>query len=215
MNISKEEIIGILSQFNPWWRGEGIPDLPSWRRAVFHELQGWIEAPPVHRAVLLSGARQVGKTTLFLQAVRELLKKGVPASNILYVTFDHPLLKLTGIEGIIDAWKEREPPKNGLEYLFLDEAQFIRNWGTWIKHQVDFSKQRRIVFTGSAMPLVEAEQESGVGRWHTIKLTTLSFYEYLNLKEVELPDLPPIPSLRVLFEWAPRELYRSSEIIKP
>ena len=215
MNISKEEIIGILSQFNPWWRGEGIPDLPSWRRAVFPELQGWIEAPPVHRAVLLSGARQVGKTTLFLQAIRELLKKGVPASNILYVTFDHPLLKLTGIEGIIDAWKEREPPKNGLEYLFLDEAQFIRNWGTWIKHQVDFSKQRRIVFTGSAMPLVEAEQESGVGRWHTIKLTTLSFYEYLNLKEVKLPDLPPIPSLRVLFEWAPRELYRSSEIIKP
>lgn len=29
------------------------------------------------------------------------------------------------------------------------------------------------------MPLVEAGQESGVGRWHTIRLTTLSFYEYL------------------------------------
>jgi hypothetical protein len=43
---------------------------------------------------------------------------------------------------------------------------------------VDFAKQRRIAFTGSAMPLVEAGQESGVGRWHTIRLTTLSFYEY-------------------------------------
>jgi len=54
-------------------------------------------------------------------------------------------------------------------------AQFIREWGTWVKHQIDFNKQRRIVFTGSAMPLAEGDQESGVGRWHTIRLTTLSF----------------------------------------
>jgi predicted AAA+ superfamily ATPase len=72
---------------------------------------------------------------------------------------------------------------DGLEYLFLDEAQLIRQNGqelsTWVKHQVDFRKDRRIAFTGSAMPLIEAGQESGVGRWHTIRLTTLSFYEYL------------------------------------
>lgn len=49
-------------------------------------------------------------------------------------------------------WREREPKVDGLEYLLLDEAQFIRDWGTWVKHQVDFNKQRRIAFTGSAMP---------------------------------------------------------------
>ena len=42
--------------------------------------------------------------------------------------------------------------REGPEFLFLDEAQYLTGWGTWIKHQVDFVKNRRIVCTGSAMP---------------------------------------------------------------
>ena len=64
-----------------------------------------------------------------------LLQAGVPAANILYVTFDHPLLKLAGIDVLLKAWREREPKVEGVEYLFLDEAQFIRDWGVWVKHQ--------------------------------------------------------------------------------
>jgi predicted AAA+ superfamily ATPase len=146
-----------------------------------------------------------------LQAVDALLRAGVPAANIVYASFDHPLLKLAGIDAVIEAWREREPRVEGPEYLFLDEAQFIRDWGTWIKHQVDFRKDRRIAFTGSAMPLVEEGQESGVGRWHTIRLTTLSFYEYLQIKNLSLPALPRLRSLRDLFEWPRADFYRASE----
>ena len=191
MEIAKNELTAILSQFNPWWRGAANTDLPEWKRASFHELFHWIYSPPAPRAVLLSGARQVGKTTLLLQAIQELLKKEVPPSNILYATFDHPLIKMAGVELVLQAWREREPIAAGPEYLFLDEAQFMNDWGTWVKHQVDFTKNRRIIFTGSAIPLIHVGQESGVGRWHTIKLTTLSFYEYLQLKE--------IPSLEKIF----------------
>jgi predicted AAA+ superfamily ATPase len=165
--------------------------------------------------VLLSGARQIGKTTLMLQAVDTLLKQGVPAANIVYATFDHPLLKLAGIDAVLEAWREREPRVDGNEYLFLDEAQFIRDWGTWVKHQVDFAKYRRIAFTGSAMPLIAADQESGVGRWHTIRLTTLSFYEYLQIKKLSLPELPKLKSLRELFDWAPPDFYRATESAAP
>ncbi len=35
MKIRKEELIAIISQFNPWWRGERIPDVPEWRRSAF------------------------------------------------------------------------------------------------------------------------------------------------------------------------------------
>lgn len=215
MRVSKEELVSVLSQFNPWWRGEGIADLPAWRRAAFRELHTWITNPPAPRAVLLSGARQIGKTTLMLQAAAVLLEKGVPPANILYATFDHPILKLAGIDAVLDAWRQREPKAEGIEYLFLDEAQFIRDWGTWVKHQVDFSKQRRIAFTGSAMPLVEAGQESGVGRWHTIRLTTLSFYEYLQLKKLSLPPLPQIRSLRDVFDWPQTDFYRVGEMAAP
>ena len=208
MKVSKEELITILAQFNPWWRGEPISDLPEWKRAAFRELNTWMTAPPAPRAVLLSGARQIGKTTLMLQTVDSLLKSGIPAANILYTTFDHPLLKLAGIDAVIDAWRAREPKVDGPEYLFLDEAQFIRDWGTWIKHQVDFRKERRIAFTGSAMPLVEEGQESGVGRWHTIRLTTLSFYEYLQIKKLSLPR---VRTLRELFDWKQDAFYRTGE----
>lgn len=211
MKVSKEELVAVLAQFNPWWRDEAIADLPKWRRAAFRELHTWITVPPAPRAVLLSGARQIGKTTLMLQAVDVLLRAGVPAANILYATFDHPILKLASIDAVLDAWREREPKVEGVEYLFLDEAQFIRDWGTWVKHQVDFRKERRIAFTGSAMPLVEAGQESGVGRWHTIRLTTLSFYEYLQIKNLSLPALSKLRSLKNLFEWPQADFYRIAE----
>lgn len=188
MNIDKSQLTAILAQFNPWWRGAANTDLPKWKRASFHELFTWTYSPPAPRAVLLSGARQVGKTTLLLQTIETLLKKDVPASNILYATFDHPLIKLAGIELVLQAWREREPIAAGPEYLFIDEAQFINDWGTWVKHQVDFAKNKRIIFTGSAMPLIHSDQESGVGRWHTIKLPTLSFYEYIQLKQTPSPE---------------------------
>lgn len=215
MKVSKDKLRAVLAQFNPWWRGQSVPDLPRWHRAAFKELHNWMVAPPAPRAMLLSGARQIGKTTLMLQAVDALLRAGVRPGNILYATFDHPILKLAGIEAVLDAWREREPPEEGKEYLFLDEAQFIRDWGTWVKHQVDFRKERRIAFTGSAMPLVEAGQESGVGRWHTIRLTTLSFYEYLQIKNLTLPPLPRLRSLRELFDWPQTDVYRAREIAVP
>lgn len=215
MQVSKNELLAVLAQFNPWWRGEAIADLPGWRRAAFRELSSWMTQPPAPRAVLLSGARQIGKTTLLLQAADALLRQGVPAANILYATFDHPIVKLAGIDAVISAWREREPRVDGPEYLLLDEAQFIRDWGTWVKHQVDFRKDRRIAFTGSAMPLVEAGQESGVGRWHTIRLTTLSFYEYLQIKQLQLPALPRLCSLRDLMGWSAADFYRVTDLAVP
>jgi len=211
MKIPKDELLAILSQFNPWWRRESIPDLPTWKRAAFKELLTWITDPPALRAVMLSGPRQVGKTTLLLQTIDHLIKSQVAPANILYVTFDHPILKLAGLEAILEAWRELEPKAEGSEYLFLDEAQFIRDFGTWAKHQVDFFKHRRIAFTGSATPLLNAGEESGVGRWHTLRISTLSFYEYLQIKRITLPHIPKISLLSDLFKYTTSEYLRISE----
>jgi len=212
VKIDQEELINILTQFNPWWKGDSIPDLPRWKRATYGEIFTWTTNRPAVRAVMLSGARQVGKTTLVMQTIEDLLKRKVDPSNILYATFDHPILKLAGPDAVLEAWRMREPKKEGREYLFLDEAQFIRDWGTWIKHQVDFNKSRQIIFTGSALPLVKEGQESGVGRWHSIKITTLSFYEYLQIKNLKLPLLPTINSLKDLFLWEPRQFLEVKDI---
>jgi uncharacterized protein len=208
MIATDAELYAVLRQFNPWWAGGHVAELPTWRRAAFAEMSAWTKNPPGGRALLLSGARQVGKTTLFLQLVEELLEQGVPASNILYATFDHPLLKLVGVETVLRLWKEYEPVADGIQYLFLDEIQVVKDWQVWLKHQVDFEKRRRIAVTGSATPLTREGQESGVGRWHTIRLATLSFFEYLNIRESLAPPLPEVPSLARLFDWKPEEFTR-------
>ena len=212
---SKVELLSVLRQFNPWWGGSRPSDLPSWRRAAFREISDWMTQPPAHRALLVSGARQVGKTTLMLQVIDALLQRGVPASKILYATFDHPLLKLAGLDGLLELWREREPERDGIEYLFLDEIQYTKDWQTWIKHQVDFQKNRRIAVTGSATPLVTEGQESGVGRLHTVRLATLSFFEYLQIKKIAVPDLPAVSSLARLFDWSPAKFAQIAAESRP
>ena len=215
MNIAPNDILSVLRQYNPWWSGTRIPDLPTWRRAAFNEIDLWLRQPPAHRALLVSGARQVGKTTLMLQACDTLIAAQVPPQNVLYATFDHPLLKLAGLEQVLKLWREYEPAHEGVEYLFLDEIQFIRDWQTWLKHQVDFEKKRRITVTGSAAPLVTDGQESGVGRWHTIKLATLSFFEFLQIKRLAVPEIPDLSSLTQLFTWTPSQFNRVGESARP
>jgi len=131
------------------------------------------------------------------------------------VTFDHPLLKLTGVEGVLRLWREFEIRAEGPEYLFLDEVQFLRDWQTWLKLQVDFQKDRHIVVTGSATPLASEGQESGVGRWHTIRLATLSFYEYPQIKKVSPPPLPEVRSLTRLLDWSPAQFASVGEAARP
>lgn len=208
MIASDAELISVLRRYNPWWSGRQIQDLPSWKRACFQDVVSWIMNPPSHRALLLSGARQVGKTTLLLQSIRKLLEEGIHPSNIIYATFDHPLLQLIGPEGVQRLWREYERPEQEVQFIFFDEIQSAKDWQIWLKHHVDFEKQHRITVTGSAMPLGVQGQESGVGRWHTMHISTLSFYEFLELRRIGAPDIPKLDSLSLLFDWDEKQFLR-------
>jgi predicted AAA+ superfamily ATPase len=49
-----------------------------------------------------------------------------------------------------------------------------------------------------------------MGRWHTVRLATLSFYEYLQIKRVSVPQLPSIAGLGELFEWSATDCMRTA-----
>ncbi|MBI4566840.1 MAG: ATP-binding protein [Planctomycetes bacterium] len=206
MIASPTEIFSVLHGFNPWWSGARSQFLPAWRRVQFREISSWSADPPGGRALLLTGARRVGKTTLLLQLIDSLLNQGTPSQNILYVSLDHPLLKLAGLEATLAVWRELEPPLSGTEHLFLDEIQFAHDWQVWVKHQVDFQKHRRIAMTGSAIPLAREKQESGVGRWLTISVPTVSFYEFQLIKGLAHVAVPKNLSLRAFFDLSPQRL---------
>jgi predicted AAA+ superfamily ATPase len=215
MEVPKSELFSVLQEFNPWWTGQPVSDLPDWERTAMVPLREWLDDRESRRALVISGARQTGKTTLLRQAIRHRVAEGHEPRNILYATFDHPILKLAGLERTLSAWEELFPaPPNQQQLLFLDEIQYVADWQTWLKHQVDFRRSRRIAVTGSASPLAGSAAESGVGRWHTLPLATLSFGEFLKLRGVHERGLEPVKSLRDCFEWTPAEFARSAATAK-
>lgn len=215
MEVPKNELFAVLQEFNPWWSGQVVSDLPDWERSAIGPIREWMADTESKRALVLSGARQTGKTTLLRQAIRQLVGKGPPAGNVLYATFDHPILKLAGLERTLSAWEELFPAAPGQsQWLFLDEIQYVADWQTWLKHQVDFKRGRRIVVTGSASPLHDAKAESGVGRWQTLPLATLSFGEFLKLRGIDPGPVPVVKSLKQCFEWSEGEFARTAALAK-
>lgn len=97
----------------------------------------------------------------------------------------------------------------------MDEIQYVSDWQTWLKHQVDFKPGQRVAATGSSATLRDASAESGVGRWQTIALATLSFAEYLRLRKAEAPALPEVRSLRDLFDWTPGQFASTAVAARP
>lgn len=217
MDIPKSELFSVLQQFNPWWTGAPMADLPDWQRFAARLLWQWVTDADNKRALLLTGARQVGKTTLLRQTIRELVASGIAPSRVLYATLDHPLLKLAGLQRTLEAWDELHPPAAGqVRYVFLDEIQYMPDWQTWLKHQVDFNRGLRIAATGSANPLRNGSAESGVGRWETIPLPTLSFGEFLKLRNIAVPaGIPAVRTLRDLFDWSEADFARARAAARP
>ena len=193
MMFTDEKLLNLLIQYNPWWKGVPIPEknAPPHHRFAYYEAEKLLLHKDLRRFVVLSGARRVGKTTIMYQLIGSLLQRGVPARNIVYLSFDNPILKLGGVEGVLRAY-ENAYSVDGDVYFFFDEVQYAENWEVWIKTLYDSRPNLRLVATGSASPALEkGSADSGVGRWSVLKIPTLSFYEYCDLLQISSrPELP-------------------------
>ncbi len=198
--IDDPQLFQVMQGMNPWWKGETFRKY-SFHRASFHETLHWVTKPDWNRATVISGPRRVGKTVILMQLIEYFISNGWEPKEIFYLSLDHPLVKLTAqermLDHILDVYRENTLGGKGRTLLLLDEVQYYKDWPTWIKHAVDFQPDLKIVATGSAaVELATGSQESGVGRWTTIKVPTLSFYEHLCLSEFSTPELHP--GLRVM-----------------
>lgn len=190
--ISKEGILKVLTGYNPWWT-TGIVNpkmIKTYKRFAFYEAMKRLEEKNIRRTVVLTGTRRVGKTTIQYQMIDALLKSGVPPQKIVFISMDHPMLKLSQFHEILECYHENIYADQDV-YYFFDEVQYAQDWDLWLKTIYDNQPDTHVVATGSASPaLMKGSRESGAGRWTVIQVPTLSFYEYCELLEIEKPEIP-------------------------
>lgn len=190
--VSDEQIIKVLRQYNPWWRNPSAikEESKPQKRLAYYEALKMIKHKTLRRFAVLSGARRVGKTTIMYQMIDNLVDEGINPRNILYVSFDNPIVKLINVESVLSIYESLYPIK-GTRYIFLDEIQYTDHWELWMKVIYDSRKDIRLTATGSASPILEkGAADSGTGRWSVLRIPTMSFYEYCRLLELDEPMLP-------------------------
>lgn len=190
--VTNEQVIKVLRQYNPWWRNpyEIKEESKPQKRVAYYEAMKIIRHKTVRRFAVLSGARRVGKTTILYQMIEQFIDEGINPGNILYVSFDNPIVKLVSVENVLSIYESLYPIE-GTRFIFLDEIQYTEDWELWMKVIYDSRKDIRLTATGSASPILEkGAADSGTGRWSILKIPTMSFYEYCRLLQLEEPLLP-------------------------
>lgn len=163
-------------------------------------------------AVLVTGPRQVGKTTM--------LKK--LAENVKYVTLDDPLLLVSAIEQSGTFFKDNPPP------LFIDEIQYAPNLFPQMKIIIDRDRKKgQFYMSGSQQFIIMKNvSESLVGRLGLLTLLGLSirekqgvdFFEsflpteeYINARTKNCKDIPYDEVWYNIHRGSMPELYTNAE----
>ena len=194
---------------NPWWEGKPGRVLPPYRRWAFSALLRKLETR-LAPAVVLRGARQVGKTTLLEQVIEHLLRdQDVEASRILRVQFDEipslkdleePILAIAGWfqNRILGSTFNEAAHAGRPAFLFFDEAQNLSDWAPQIKSLVDHHTVH-VVVTGSSALRIEAGRDSLAGRVAPLDLGSLLLREIAGLRQHrEIEPLFPLNGLEDL-----------------
>jgi predicted AAA+ superfamily ATPase len=127
-------------------------------------LEAQVMADLAHKMVLLTGARQVGKTTL----ARSLMPQFEGAQ---YLNWDVPADRAVMLR---QSWSPRA------KLLVLDEIHKMPGWKAWLKGVVDGrTPGQALLVTGSArMDTFRQAGESLAGRYHGLRLHPISVREW-------------------------------------
>ena len=199
------ELVAELYQLNPWWTGAPAPPLPETRRHLVDRVRRRMDAE-IAPIVAVRGPRQVGKTTIQLQIISDLLQEGVRPANIMRVQFDGLASGSRLVDPIlrISEWFERNVAADRFNalahqgekaYLFLDEVQNLENWSAQLKFLVD-TVAVKVLVTGSSTLRIEKGRDSLAGRIHTVEAGALSLTEIGRFRGLRSP-LPFLPDVGI------------------
>jgi uncharacterized protein len=146
-----------------------MSDLPNDYTVCRQRLVERLREPAPGRIQLLTGPRQVGKTTLLLEIVGKFGEAAV------YAAGDEPDAALPGFWE--RCWSEAEErARHGKAVLLIDEVHRLGDWAGRLKGRWDHLRRRRlplhVVATGSsALRVATGSRESLAGRFERLTLS--------------------------------------------
>jgi len=101
---------------------------------------------PSH-ALIISGVRRCGKSTLLMQMMRQIDKE------VLYLNFEWPQLYEFSLPDFVRL--DNVIAQKGINTLFFDELQLVVGWEIYVRQKLD--EGFRVIITGSNASLLSKE----------------------------------------------------------
>jgi uncharacterized protein len=173
----------LLYQYNPWWEGDfnlaGI-------RPRDHQVKSIMAKMSEKRALLITGLRRVGKTTIIRLIIDRLIQSGTSPSDIFYVSLDDYLLRKKTILDIITDYRAlHKISVDQSVFLFLDEITNKDDYQAQLKNLLDREKVV-IVASSSSASILRDEKAYLTGRSITFEIQPLDFFEYMSFKNIKV-----------------------------
>ncbi len=153
------------------------------KRKLQKKIQPWLEKPD---ALVILGARQVGKSTL-LDLLREDIKeKWGDSRNILTFNLEDTD-QLSALNRDPKYFREycifsgADPHKDSI--VMIDEIQYLNDPSHFLKYIADFETTLKLIVTGSISLAIKRFKDGMTGRKKAFTLFPLDFQEFLLFKE--------------------------------
>lgn len=147
-------------------------------REIYGEIAKVVNSP---EAVVITGMRRVGKTTLLLYIMDR-----IDSKNKVFLDLENPAnrkyFEEENYEKIADNLRFLGLKEGGQGYVFLDEAQFVKNLPSVVKYLLDHHKIKFVISGSSSFYLKNLFSESLSGRKYIFELYPLNFREFLAMR---------------------------------
>lgn len=187
--------------------GERDPQLRRLIAQVYVHRSGLIDQFPKQLPGIytLGGGRQIGKTTLLKQWMKELLESGITSDRILFLSGElindhHTFLHLLQYHLSL-------MPTDKILFVLVDEITDILNWDKTVKYAADSGILDHVILmlTGSDLSMLQDARMRFPGRRGTadqvdFHLHPLSFREFVFLKNSSISPSKENPPIEELFQ---------------
>lgn len=180
--MDEQKIFEVLDYWNFWNKEQ---DTGINRKSYLKQIQPFFKTS---QAIVLTGVRRSGKSTLLLQLVKELIESGVNPKDTLIINLEDYRWEDSSLQLLdqIYTFYLKRINQSKPFYLFLDEIHRIKGWERFVRTLID-KKEAKVVVSGSNAQLIS--QELGTlltGRHVGLKVYPPTFKELLDLQKLNV-----------------------------